>query len=248
MTMRKTCGRAAWAAPGGDCGLQAASNSTASRKALRAIDPNLRDRREADHGDVPVGDLAVAAVLRRGGDHAGVRLLVIVAGKLLRADVELAAADLEPNLVGVLAEVDEPARMLGRAALGSHYQPGVSILDAAEQARALLAGLGAGRRQQHERDAVHLRRLGLGVAAVARDHAAGQRAEELEQDLGPAPSACAPRRDLQLPCLLCHRANDNPRGSALIPMVFGAVYAWTSPSHDQSGIGLSGSTGVPDGE
>src|SRR5438128_849350 len=130
----------------------------------------LRDRSQPDDRNLAVGFGPVATIPRRGLDHFRVRGLQLGAFEHGRADVELPVPHLEPDLVGVLGQVDQPRRVGRSSTLGGDDQPHVTVfVEAAEDLRALLAGLGPDGRQQHEWEGSHLRRLGPGVLAVARD-------------------------------------------------------------------------------
>src|SRR5207302_5201158 len=87
------------------------------------VGPRSALRGEPEDGDLAVGLLRVIPVARRRGDHLRVRPLSRLALQALDRHLEPAVADLDPDLIGVLREVDEPGGVGGRSALGGDDQP-----------------------------------------------------------------------------------------------------------------------------
>src|ERR1700739_2232072 len=118
--------------------------------------------------------------------------------------MELAGPDLEPHTFRVLREVDEPARMRQRAALGPDHQPGsVLLLESPKDIGPLAACVRAEGGQEHERNAAHLRRLRGRLPPVPGDLAGGHWFEQLEQNTSHPAAPGSARSDLELVGSFC---------------------------------------------
>src|SRR5262249_12932298 len=128
--------------------------------------------READDRDLAIGHVLVAPEAVSLGGHAPPGDRTLLGPQELRPDLDPVPAHLDPDLVRVAAEVDEPPRVLrGTTIRGDDEPPPVAVVEAPEVHGSSAAGASADRQQQE---------------AVATDELAGRQPVEQRRHECPA--------------------------------------------------------------
>jgi adenylate cyclase len=149
-------------------GLLTAEIEFPSETAARTFSWRCSGPLQDDHRDRPAGLLLVAVVRRPVGGHLPPHRRLLLVGRNARAGAEDLVADLELD-VGRPAEVLEPLRVVGRAAVRGHEQVVVAAAPVDQRHRARLARFRARRRQQEGRRAApEVPELATGLA-ITRD-------------------------------------------------------------------------------
>src|SRR5256712_6931829 len=146
------------------------SSSTSWAGTDRAKSVALVGWRQTDDRDLAIGLFLISGVARRYRGDARQRLLPLIAFERIGDNPQLSIADLEPDLVRALGQVDEPGRMRRRAAFRSDHQPRVlAVGETTEDVGSLVTGARSDRRQQDRREAHHLGRCRIFRPAIPRD-------------------------------------------------------------------------------